>query len=251
MVGTRKTPASSPSTVQDEKKPSALTATVKNVQQLAAVNEAARAAGLQPGMTLTHARALIPDIATAAADPDADRIALGRLADWCGRYSPLCGIDRYEGLWGDSWFLGDDGLWIDVTGCTHLFGGEQALLVDLEHRLDGLGIRHRLGLAETLSAAWAIARYSPSRIVEPGGLEGALDDLPVAGLRLLPEIVTLLRRLGLKHIGQMKDLPRAALGKRFSSKEVSEAVLLRLDQAFARQEEPLCPRRSPPVYRTE
>ncbi len=162
-----------PPTALDKKKPLALTATVKNVQQLTAVNEAARAAGLSPGMTLTHARALVPDIATAPADPEADRIGLERLADWCGRYSPSHGIDRYEGLWGDTWFLGDDGLWIDVTGCAHLFGGEQALLADLEHRLAGFGIRHRLGLAETLGAAWAVARCSRDRIVDPGDLRQA------------------------------------------------------------------------------
>jgi len=203
-------------------------------------------------MTLTHARALMPDLPIAPADPDADRIALGRLADWCGRYSPLSGIDRYDGLWGDAWFSGDDGLWIDITGCAHLFGGEQALLVDLEHRLTSFGIRHGLGLAETLGAAWAIARYRPDApIVQPEGLEKALSDLPVAGLRLSPETVTLLKRLGLKRIGQLKNLPRTALGKRFSSKEMGQALLLRLDQAFGNQEEPLRPRRPPPVYRTE
>lgn len=222
------------------------------MQQLAAVNEAGRAAGLSPGMTLTHARALLPDLPTVPAEPEADYLALGKLADWCQRYSPLSGIDRLEGLWGDQWFSGDDGLWIDVTGCAHLFGGEETLLADLSRRLTDLGIRHGLGLAETLGAAWAIARYRPDApIVQPGELPQALACLPVSGLRLSPGTVTLLRRLGLKRIGELADLPRLALGKRFSSKEVGEAVLLRLDQIFARQDEPRRPRHPLPVFRTE
>ncbi len=219
---------------------------------MAAVNEAARSAGLSPGMTLAHARALIPDITTAPANPDADRTGLEKLADWCGRYSPSYGIDYHDGLWGDTWFLSDNGLWIDVTGCAHLFGGEEALLTDLDHRLSSLGIRHGLGLAETLGAAWAIARFRPDTpIAPPGDLCRDLADLPVAGLRLLPETVTLLKRLGLKRIGQLEGLPRVALGKRFSTKETGEAVLLRLDQAYGRQDEPTRPRHPPPAHRAE
>ena len=144
------------------------------------------------------------------------------------------------------------GFGIDVTGCAHLFGGETALLADLGRRLTRFGIRHGLGLAETLGAAWAAARYSSAApIIPPGELSQELAELPVAGLRLRPEIVTLLRRLGLKRIGQLERLPRAALGKRFSSKDAYQAVLLRLDQAFGRQDEPLTPRLPPPVYRAE
>lgn len=252
MAKTKRAPASSASSVRDDDKPFILTATVKNVRQVTAANEAALSQGISPGMTLTHARALIPDIGTADADADADRLGLEKLADWCGRYSPLSGVGHRGDLWGDSRFSGDDGLWIDVTGCAHLFGGEVALLDDLGRRLDRFGIRHRLALAETMGAAWAIARFGEaSSIIPPGRLSQALAERPVAGLRLRPETVTLLRRLGLKRIGQLEQLPRAALGKRFSSKDQYEAVLLRLDQAFGRRDEPLTPRRPPPLYRAE
>lgn len=196
-------------------------------------------------MTLTHARALIPDLSTAPSDPEADRVALGRLADWCGRYSPSTGGDDSSGI------SGDHGLWIDVTGCAHLFGGEQALLADLDRRLTRLGIDHRLGMAPNLGAAWAIARFrSETPIVPSGDLCQAVRELPVAGLRLLPETVTLLRRLGLTRIGQLEALPRIALARRFTSPEISHAVLQRLDQLLDRQEEPLSPERPLPVYRT-
>ena len=180
---------------------------------------------------------------TAPADPEADHLALEKLADWCVRYSPSTGLHEEPG---------DHGLWIDASGCAHLFGGEEAMLADLERRLTRFGLRHRLGLADTPGAAWALARYHPViRIVGHDDQRDALNELPVAGLRLSAEIVALLRRLGLKTVGQLDALPHAALGKRFSSKEAYESVLLRLDQLFGRVEEPLSPRQPPPVYRVE
>ncbi|MGI9488383.1 MAG: Y-family DNA polymerase [Geminicoccaceae bacterium] len=252
---------SSPSTVQDkapvkdETSPLALIATVKNAVQVTAVNDAAAAAGLTPGMTLSHARALIPDVRTAPADPEGDRLFLEKLADWCLRYSPSCGVDRNEGLYGNDGFSSDDGIWIDASGCAHLFGGEEALLADLERRLTSFGLRHGLGIADTLGAAWALARYGGNggnaRSVDLKNERKVLTELSVAGLRLAPDIVMLLHRLGLKTIGQLDALPRVTLGKRFSSKDSYEGVLMRLDQFFGRREEPLCPRKPLPVYRAE
>ena len=70
------------------------------------------------------------------------------LADWCDRYTPLVALD------------GSDGLLLDVTGCTHLFGGEQAMASDLVSRLYGFGFSVRIGLAATPGAAWAAARFT-------------------------------------------------------------------------------------------
>lgn len=50
-----------------------------------------------------------------------------------------------------------------------------------------------------------------------------------------------MRRLGLKRISQLFDLPRASLERRFHSSEMAEAVLDRLDQALGRREEPRSP----------
>jgi len=223
-------------------------ATVKNAQQVTAVNDAAAAVGLSSGMTLSHARALVPDVQTAPADPKGDREILEKLADWCCRYSPSYGVDDSA----EDCLSDDHGLWIDITGSAHLFGGEEAMLADLGHRLDRFGLRHRLGLADTSGAAWGLARYHPTtRIVSDDVSHEALSELPASGLRLTSETLTLLQRLGLKTVGQLAVIPRAALAKRFSSKAVSETVLERLDQLFGDIEEPLTPRRPPPVYRAE
>ena len=196
---------------------------------LTAVNAGSVREGLGPGLGLADARAICPHLLTAPAAPKKDEDALLALARWASaRYSPTLNAD------------GDDGLWLDVTGVPHLFGGEAALLADLGRRLARGRFTARLALAETLSGAHALARFAPvSPLIVPDGEVGeALLPLPVEALRLEPEIALLLRRLGLKRIGQLYDLPRASLERRFHSKDAAEAVLLRLDQALGRREEP-------------
>jgi protein ImuB len=56
---------------------------------IAAVDAAARALGLRPGLPLAQAQARIPGLAVLPAEPEADAAALARLAAWCLRYAPL------------------------------------------------------------------------------------------------------------------------------------------------------------------
>ena len=79
----------------------------------------------------------------------------------------------------------------------------------------------------------------------PGAEAEALRPLPLAALRLPEATLSLLRRLGLRCIGDVIDQPRAPLAARF------EALLLRLDQALGRVPEPLVPAVPPPVYRAQ
>jgi protein ImuB len=199
---------------------------------ITALNEAGERDGLSAGLGLADARAICPHLLTLPAAPQKDEEALGDLACWAScRYSPNLNTD------------GAGGLWLDISGVPHLFGGESALLADFERRLARAGFTARLALAETLGGAHALSRYArkSSVIVPNGEIAPALAPLPVEALRLQPEITNLLRRLGLKRIGQLYDLPRASLERRFHAKEVAEAVLLRLDQALGRREEPYAP----------
>jgi protein ImuB len=205
---------------------------------LTALNAAAERTGLSSGLGLADARAICPRLLTLPAEPGKDAACLLALAHWSGRYSPALNVD------------GVDGLWLDVSGVPHLFGGAEALLADMARRFARLGFTARLALAETLGAAHALARYAhPSLLVVPHGQSGeALAPLPVEALRLDHETVRLLKRLGLKRIGQLYDLPRASLERRFHSRQAAEAVLWRLDQALGRREEPLTPLLPAPDY---
>ena len=201
-----------------------------------AVDAAAEGAGIFPGQALADARALAPNLRAADGDPGGDARALARLADWCGRYTPWVSC------------AGLDGLWLDVTGCAHLCGGEAAMLADVCARIARSGFAVRAALADTPGAAWAVARFGApapaGTVVPPGAARQALADLPVAGLRLGPATVLGLDRLGLRRVRDLYDLPRGPLAARFG-----EAVVRRLDQALGRAEEPTSPRHPPPPHR--
>lgn len=198
-----------------------------------AANAAAQTAGVHPEMALADARAILPALATLPADPAADAAMLARLAAWCGRYTPWTAPE------------GGDGVWLDVTGCAHLFGGELEMTQDLLSRLAGFGMTARAALADTPGAAWALSHYATgNRVVPPGGTEKALADLPVAALRLSPAAVAGLSRVGLKRIRDLYDMPRAPVTFRFG-----DEVMLRLGQALGGIAEPVSPRRAPPRFR--
>src|SRR5262249_3531259 len=154
----------------------------------------------------------------------------------------------------------------DISGCAHLFGGEAALRRDLLGRLRAHGFAVRAAIANTVGCAWATARHGisdqslPQRgrvvgeadrmgehddphIVPPGGMRDALAPLPIAALRLPPDVVALLGQVGLKRIADVLALPRAALAARFGTE-----LVLRLDQALGRDEESITPRQPLPRY---
>ncbi len=190
-------------------------------QLVAAVTEAARSAGARPGMRLTDARALDPGLVAVAADGDGDRALVERLARWASRWSPLVEVD------------GPDGLRLDSSGVAHLFGGEAGLVADIEARFAALGLTARIAVAATAGAAWGLARFGKGRSRD--GLE-AVAPLPVAALRLPPDIVRTLERLGLKTIGALVGVPRRSLARRFRE---ADNPLDALDRMLGRKPEPL------------
>jgi protein ImuB len=218
-----------------EEAPFATVANAAGRRLLAAVNPAAASAGLAPGMPLADALSFLPGLATAAAEPAEDAAALRRLAEWCSRYSPWTAPD------------GADGVLIEITGSAHLWGGERKLAADLMARLDRRYIATRIAIADTLGAAWATARFAEGKspiILPPAGCRAALAPLPVEALRLDPATTQGLRRVGLKRVGDLYAMPRAALVRRFD-----ESVARRLDQAQNDLPEPLSPLGEAPTRR--
>ncbi len=182
---------------------------------------------MRPGQSLAQARAVCPELTIAEADPAADRAGLDRVAAWCTRHTPLAAADP------------PDGLWLDITGCAHLFGGEQALADRIAARLAPA----RIAIAGTAGAAWALARAAtrPSvQVLPPGQEKAALAPLPVALLRLDPRVIAGLRRVGLRSIGELARQPRADITARFGA-----TPGLRLDQAHGRAAETIAWPREP------
>jgi protein ImuB len=200
---------------------------------LAAVNAAAAARDILPGLiTVPH-------------EPEVDARALAALAAWCARYTP----------WTAPGDLTEEnsasaGILLDVTGCAHLFGGERALLADLQTRLARFGYAARAALADTAGAAWAMARHAttaehPCVVVLPGGQRASLAPLPPAALRLPAATAELMDRLGLRRVGDLYPLAPAVLTPRFGAFAVR-----RLAQALGQEAESLQPRQAPAAHLT-
>ena len=248
------------------------------MQVLSSLSAAAQAAGLHRDQPLRDAHAMCAGLVTRQQNPQAEAAFLDVLTRWAGRFSPWVAAHP------------PDGLMLDVTGCAHLFGGEEALMEQLVQDAADMGVTARTGLADTVGAAWALARYAgqtaaharsgdaidqearatrsraakrrhwerggaappvmaahgnTARIAQPGTAYRALADLPVAGLRLEPEVQEQLVRLGLRRIGDLIGQPRAPLARRFG-----KGLVLRLDQALGSVPEPVSPAPAPPRFAT-
>jgi len=198
---------------------------LNNAMRLTALDEFAERLGLRKEQGVAEARAMYPALDVVEEDPAADRRLLEAIADWCDRYTPMVALD------------GKDGLFLDITGCAHLFGGERALLQDILSRLFHMGLDARGAISSSPGLSWAVSRFGQGGVVDDEESERMLMPLPVAALRLEGQTVDALRKLGLKYVGDVIHAPRAPLTRRFGP-----ALLLRLDQALGHEEEPISPR---------
>jgi protein ImuB len=194
---------------------------------LAAVSPEAAALGLHVGMPATQARALVPGLDLSDANPDGDRALLDRLALFAARrWTPAAAVS------------GADGLWLDLSGVAHLFGGEGRMCWRIVRFCARLGFTARIAVAGTTGAAHALARFGADAITLcPNGAEAeAIAPLPPAALRLDEAPLGAARRFGIANVGELIAMPRGPLGRRFG-----QPTLQRIDQALGRAGEPFDP----------
>jgi protein ImuB len=190
-----------------------------------AASAEAQAIGITTGMVVADARAVFPSLLVLDDEPGlADRL-LYQHARWCLRYTPVAAVHA------------PDGLLLDISGCPHLWGGERPYLKELVLKLRSMGYNARAAIADTIGAAWAVARYGKvTPIIEPGQQLAALHSLPPAALRLEPAIPERMQKLGLYTIGSFIAMPRSVLRRRFG-----QPLLDRMDQATGQCREPVEP----------
>lgn len=195
---------------------------------VSSVDDAARQVGVHVGMTVTKARSMCPELQVEEADMAADAQGLHRLALWAGRrYSPFVAPDL------------PDGIWIDISGASHRFGSEKAMLKDMFRRVSAAGYTVQVAVSDTAGCAHAAARNVPSGrpvIIEPGKSRDAMLLLPVTALRLEGNVAAELTRMGFARVEQLLSTPRAPLAKRFGRQ-----LFQRLDQALGFAPEPIEP----------
>lgn len=188
---------------------------------ITAANTAAEKSGIRVGMALADARAIIPDLEAMDDKPDLAARLLKRLAEWCIRFTPAVAVDL------------PDGLLLDVTGCSHLWGGDLPYLSEILKKLKGRGYDVRAAMADTIGVAWGIARFGKgSRVIPDGDHVEALMHLPPEALRLETEVIERLHKLGLHEVKQFIRMPRSSLRRRFGPH-----FIMRLDMALGQEME--------------
>lgn len=203
---------------------------MRGALRLAAVDARAQTLGLAPGLTLADARARHPLLAVFDHDAAADRHWLGRLARRCGRYSPLVAP------------IAPDAIVLNISGVTHLFGGEAGLMDRIGDDFSRIGMTFRLAAAATAEAARALARYAALPVADE---RAAIQGLPVAALELVPEALLALQRAGLKRVGDVAVRPAATIAARFGAEAVT--ALLKLTGEMQHPMAPL-PHRAPLLF---
>ena len=158
---------------------------------ISAANEQAVQRSINTGMVAADAKAIYPSLQVIDDEPGLSERLLKRMAEWCIRFSPCVAVD------------GNDGLIIDATGCSHLWGGDKFYVEDIIARFQKHGYIVRAAIADTIGCAWAVARFEKGKlIVESGQQATALLSLPAVALRLDDDTVDRLNKLGLR---QVKD----------------------------------------------
>lgn len=196
------------------------------------VSAVAQKKGISPGMVVADCRAILPGIQVFDNMKECRGKLLHAIGEWCLRYTPVVAVDL------------PDGLILDISGCPHLWGGEQPYLENLVTELNKYGYYVKGAIADTVGIAWAVSRYGRERLtVVPHKEQSVLYDLPPSALRLESPTLERLTKLGFYRIRDFIHLPPRALSRRFD-----DQLLKRLDQALGQEPEAIQPIRPIQAY---
>jgi protein ImuB len=198
---------------------------------VAACSRQAQRAGMHIGMPAVEARTIV-ELAFRSSreesiepvllphDPFEDCRQLEDLAQWCHRFSPTVGVEPSES---------PETLLLDATNLAPFYGSESSLVANVAAGLKHRRFVGRIALADSLGAAWALAHYSPVEpFIVPQGQTGEIvAALPIAALRLPPDLLETLMQLGVERIETLLAWPREQLRSRFGPE-----LQLRLDQTM-------------------
>jgi protein ImuB len=217
-----------------DKTASVVVARQHNAIVIHSLDDLAVHAGLSFGLPLANARAICPELTVFDADEAADRKTLDDIADWCDRFTPLVALDPPYGLF------------LDITGCAHLFGGERALLQIVCGALARRGFTVSAAIAGTSICARTLTRQASGNIIADGEEAEAVSPLPVSALGAGDAIIGGLRRAGLKTIGDVAARAPHEITARFGA-----GFTTLLAHALGQGDAPISPRKPLPDYIVE
>jgi protein ImuB len=203
-----------------KKIPFVLTAPAHGRMMITAANLPAQKKGIRAGMVFADARTILPSLQKFDDKPGLENQLLERLAEWCIRFTPAAAVDPPAGIM------------LDATGCSHLWGSDEAYLRDLIKRLQSRGYQAKASMADTIGAAWAMTRFGNDLVIEKEDHLKRLLNLPPEALRIEARVTERLHKLGLTQIKDLVALPQTALRRRFGP-----LIIQRLHQALGKEEE--------------
>jgi protein ImuB len=175
---------------------------------------------------------------------------LAQLGQWAKRYTPKVAV--YDGVaaYGQA---AKSLLILDVTGCSHLFGGLAAMSQDVAVALRGKGFEVRCAVAPTAALARALCLVPPAKaqfvLVDEGKLLSSVRALPVGVLDVAKESIEFLQHMGFARLGELLRLPRQQLLARFGMEllnaidallgDRSSALIMLADEKMWQREENL------------
>jgi protein ImuB len=118
------------------------------IKLISSLSITAESQGLSCGQSLRDAMAICPSLITKSQNPQLEAQFLTNLCRWANKFSPWVAEEV------------SNALVIDLTGCAHLFGGEEGVVQQVELDCIDLGLSVHIGIADTKGAAWALARYA-------------------------------------------------------------------------------------------
>jgi protein ImuB len=190
-------------------------ASLSAAARLDAVNAAARRYGVREGQSIAEACALVSNLVVRKVTTQQLRAALESIAEVALAFGATVSLAV------------PDTVWVDVTGSSHLWGGEVALGTELASRVRALGHHARVAIAGGPVLARAFARFAPPRSGDVGerGLyvvpaertAEQLFELPLPALPLGDESREWLARLGLLGVADLARLPPSTLAARLGA----------------------------------
>jgi protein ImuB len=187
---------------------------------ITAANALAIKEGIDEGMVLADARAILPSLEYFDDKPELVPQLLNRIAKWCIRFTPRATVDLPHGII------------LDASGCTHLWGGDELYVKDIVHRIHLKGYYAKTAIADTIGCAWGVARFGKEIVVESSKHVDALMELPPEALRIEETTIERLHKLGLRQIKTFISIKPSSLRRRFG-----KLIAKRLNQAFGSEEE--------------
>ncbi|MGV6858880.1 MAG: Y-family DNA polymerase [bacterium] len=217
--------------VQDQTQPRLIYSQHEKQPRVLAANDAAKAQGIYPGLSLAAALALSQSLTTEAHAPQQQQHALERLALWAQQFTPVVSLQPPQGLL------------LEIGASLSLFHGLERLQESIAKEIQQLGYSHRQGVAPTPSAAWLLGLHPPGQVIrEKQQLPAELAPIPLPWLplehwNLPPNLLDTLTGVGLLTLGDCLSLPRSALTQR-----TGHALANKLDQLLGQHPE------RPPLY---